>query len=237
MARRYRRDLIGHFIRNQQRTQQPCTHACCRGYRVHPANYPVILPDRTLHRASDDDLAQHFRRVSAGTTPGDRRAELQILHEMERRDRIEQQRRDRAAAAQARQREHRAAVASAQAARRMERDAEAQRIKMDAEEYTKGYLVTAQGRARGIADEEILTGRQEVFLRYATPEAKAYFADHPRPTAAYFRGRDTRIPYSDRPTRRPTRRTRALGWAPPRAPSRPRRATRALGWGDERQAG
>lgn len=46
MARRYydRRDLIGHWIRKQQRQQQPCTHARCRGHRVHPDNYPVILP-------------------------------------------------------------------------------------------------------------------------------------------------------------------------------------------------
>jgi hypothetical protein len=188
----------------------------------------VILPSRTLRRASDEDLAQHFRKVSHGDTPQDRWAEAQILHEMERRDQQEAQRR-----------QHREAVASAQAARRMEREADAQRIRLEAEEYTKGYLVTAQGRARGIADEEILTGRQDVFIRYATPEAKAYFADHPRPTAAYFRGRDTRIVYSDRPTRRTPRRTRALGWAPPRTPSRPSRKTRALGWGDpdERQAG
>jgi hypothetical protein len=131
-------------------------------------------------------------------------------------------------------RDRREAIAAGQAARRMEREADAQRIRLEAEEYTKGYLVTVQGRVRGIADEEVLTGREEVFIRYATPEAKAYFAEQPRPTAAYFRGRDTRIPYSDRPM---GRRTRALGWAPPRAPSRPRRATRALGWGGEREAG
>src|SRR6516165_9227829 len=97
MARRYydRRDLIGHWIRKQQRQQQPCTHACCRGYRVHPENFPVILPDRTLHRASDEDLAKHYRKVSAGTTSDDRRAELQILHEMERRDRADLARRER----------------------------------------------------------------------------------------------------------------------------------------------
>jgi hypothetical protein len=123
----------------------------------------------------------------------------------------------------------------------MEREAEAHRIRMEAEERTGGYLVTAEGRARGISDAEILTGRESVFIRYATDDAKAYFADHPRPTAAYLRsGKDTSVPHSDRPTRRRTpRRTRALGWAPPRAPSRPRRATRALGWGDpdQRQAG
>jgi hypothetical protein len=231
MARYNVRDLIGHWVKPRSAEGKMCPHACCRGHRVHPDNYPVILPSRLLRRASDEDLADHFHKVGDDPSPQARYAEAQILHEMERRDREQMQRR-----------QHREAVASAQAARRMEREADAERIRLEAEEYTKGYLVTAQGRARGIVDEEILTGREDVFIRYATPEAKAYFADHPRPTAAYFRGRDTRVPYSDRPTRRRPavpRRTRALGWAPPRTPSRPRRATRALGWGDsdERQAG
>jgi hypothetical protein len=77
-ARHYRRDLIGHFIRNRQRQQEPCTHACCRGYRVHPDNYPVILPKRTLRRASDHDLADHFDKVSKGDSEADRRAEAQM---------------------------------------------------------------------------------------------------------------------------------------------------------------
>jgi hypothetical protein len=84
----------------------------------------------------------------------------------------------------------------------MEREAEGERIKVQAEAATQGYLVTAQGRARGISDAEILSGREQVFIRYATPEAKSFFAENPRPTGAYFRGRDTRILYSDRPTRR-----------------------------------
>jgi hypothetical protein len=231
VARHYynRRDLIGHWITRRQREQRPCTHACCRGYRVHPGNYPVILANRTLRRASDDDLAQHFNKVSAGTTPQDRYAEAQILDEMERRDRENTQRRQRAEA-----------VAANQAARRMEREADAQRIRLEAEEHTKGYLVNVQGRARGISDEEILTGREEVFRRYASEEAREYFREHPRPTGAYFRGRDTRVHerYTERPRQRGSRKLRALGWAPPRAPSRPRRATRALGWGDsdERKA-
>lgn len=67
-----RRDLFQHFIRREQRTQRPCTHACCRGYRAHPEHYPVILPSRTLHRVSDEDLAHHFRKVSTGDSPQDR---------------------------------------------------------------------------------------------------------------------------------------------------------------------
>jgi len=64
MARRYynRRDVFKHWIRKEQRADRPCTHACCRGFRPHPEHYPVILPSRTLRRASDENLAQHFTK-------------------------------------------------------------------------------------------------------------------------------------------------------------------------------
>jgi len=107
------RDLIGHWVAPRSARGKMCPHACCRGYRVHPGNYPVILPDRLLRRASDFDLADHYDKGTRGHTAADRRAELQIIHEMERRDR-------------------------------------------------------------------------------AAEEARNYFLDHPRPTAAYFRGQDTR---------------------------------------------
>jgi hypothetical protein len=177
-----------------------------------------------LRRVSDDDLMRRYDRLSRTDTPQARYAENQVLAEAQRRDDA-----DRARAVR------REAVATNRAAVRMEREAEGERIKTEAEAYTKGYLVTAEGRARGISDAEILSGRERVFVRYATPEAKAFFAENPRPTGAYFRGRDTRIQYSDRPTpRRPVtpRRTRALGWGPPARPSKPSRRTRVLGWSD-----
>ena len=183
-----RRDRIGHFVRKQQQTRRPCTHACCRGYREHPANYPVILPDRTLRRARDEELQQHFTRLSDDPSGKARIGEARILYEMERRDRAEQQRADRAGQRARARRSQQAA----RSAGRMEREAEAQRIRLQAEAATRGDLVTPQGRARGIADEEILTGREAVFWRYATDEAKDFFTRNPRPTAAYFRGRDTR---------------------------------------------
>ena len=212
-----RRDLIGHWVKREQWQQQPCQHACCRGYRVHPKNYPVILPDRTLRRARDEDLAQHFRKVSDDPSPKARRAELQILHEMERRDRAEQVSEERAGR-QARAVEARQA---GRAARRMERESETERIRVEAEAATQGYLVNPRGRARGIADAEILTGRIAVFERYATDEARDYFSAHPRPTAAYFRGEDTRFTErATEPVRRrrgvtTPRKTRALGWSKP----------------------
>lgn len=199
-----RRDQLKHWVRKSQRADRPCTHACCRGYRVHPRNYPVILANPTLRRARDEDLAAHFTALSAIDTEQARRGEAQILHEMNRRDQADEQRRRRAEA-----------IAANRAAAKAEREAESHRIRQAAEARTQGYLVSAEGRGRGVSDAEILTGRESVFIRYASPEAKAFFAENPRPTAAYLRyGRDTRVVYSDRPSR-PRR---------PRYPTRPKAA-------------
>jgi hypothetical protein len=103
---------------------------------------------------------------------------------MERRDRADTKRREKE--------RYRDALAGNRAAKRMEIESERERIRVDAETATNGYLVNATGRARGINPEEILTGRQAVFNRYASDEARDYFTAQPRPTAAYFRGKDTR---------------------------------------------
>jgi len=191
MVRYDRRDYLMHWIRREQPANQPCTHACCRGYRQHPEHWPVILPSRRLRHVSDEDLMTRFAKLNRQDTPQARYAENQVLAEAQRRDDA-----DRARAIR------REAVAANRAERQFEREVEGERIKMEAEAYTKGYLVTAEGRARGISDAEILSGRERVFIRYATPEAKAFFAETPRPTGAYFRGKDTRITYSDRPSPR-----------------------------------
>jgi hypothetical protein len=68
-------------------------------------------------------------------------------------------------------------------------------------------MVNKKGRALGINPDEILTGREAVFRRYASDEAREYFAVNPRPTAAYFRGKDTRV--ADRATE-PKRRRRGV---------------------------
>jgi hypothetical protein len=100
----------------------------------------------------------------------------------------------------------RSAMAANRAATQMARESEAHRIRTEAEAQTGGYLVTAEGRAPGVSDAEILTGRESVFIRYATDDAKAYFASNPRPTAAYLRyGKDTSVKYSDRVRRRSAR--------------------------------
>ncbi len=198
-----RRDRIGHWVRTEQPANRKCTHACCRGYREHPDNWPLIPASRTLRLASDERLARHYDKVSADNDPRARRAELQILHEFERRDRAETARIERE--------RHRQAVAANRAADRAARsqevEAERERIRVRSEAATRGYLVNAKGRARGIDPDEILTGREAVFRRYASDEAREYFAVNPRPTAAYFRGQDTRV--SERATE-PRRRKRGV---------------------------
>jgi hypothetical protein len=139
---------------------------------------PVILPNKTLRRATDEDLAEHYQKVSGDDSPKARRAEAQVLHEMQRRDQADELR-------QARQ--------TYRSTQRTDNDAERERVYLDAEAATKGNWTNASGRARGISDKEILTGREAVFRRYASDEAREYFGEHPRPTAAYFRGKDTRV--------------------------------------------
>lgn len=185
MAVYNRRDRIGHWVRKQQPSNRHCTHACCRGYREHPDNWPIIPASRQLRSASDEKLASHYRKVTADESPQARAAELQIINELERRDRAEMRRIEKERAREAR--------AANRAAQRLEIETERERIRVDAEAATRGYLVNARGRARGIDPEEILTGREAVFQRYASDEARDYFRANPRPTAAYFRGRDTRM--------------------------------------------
>ncbi|HBW19262.1 MAG TPA: hypothetical protein DEH11_09745 [Actinobacteria bacterium] len=76
------RDLWKHWIRREQPVNRPCTHACCRGFRAHPEHYPVVLPARYLHSASDDDLAAHYSRCPEGNP----RCRDQVLDELHRRD-------------------------------------------------------------------------------------------------------------------------------------------------------
>ncbi len=193
VARYNIRDLIGHWVAPRSGAGKMCPHACCRNRRVHPDNYPVILPSKLLHRASDQDLAEHFKDVSRGSSAKDQRATAQILHEMQRRDELAE-----------RKRRHREAVVSTRAARNLEREAERERIYLAGEEFTRGNWTNRAGTRAGISDREILTGRQSVFDRYASEEAREFFRTHPRPTAAYFAGRDTRVSekYTERRRRR-----------------------------------
>lgn len=199
-----RRDQIGHWVTKQQPVYRPCTHACCRGYRAHPSNWPIIPAKMAYRTATDDQLAAHYTKLTAvENDPKARGGELQILAEFERRDRREMRRRERK---QVRER-RREAIASNRAVRRTEAEVERERIRVQAEAATQGYLVNRKGRNLGIDPDEILTGREAVFQRYASDEARDYFRVNPRPTAAYFRGKDTRV--TDRATE-PRRRPRGV---------------------------
>jgi hypothetical protein len=199
------RDLLGHYVAPRSAEGKMCPHACCRGYRVHPEHMPVILPSRLLRRASDEDLAAHYDRVG-GDSRKDQRARAQVLHEMDRRDREEQAREGRASAKFSKQLEQAEAV---------------EQSYQDAERETRGNMVNRKGRMRGVDPRTLLTGREETFRRYASEELADYYSTHHRPTAAAFRGEDTRV--HPRATE-PRRRQRGVSSVRPVSPARYRAA-------------
>ena len=181
------RDLLGHFVKPRSARQKMCPHACCRNKRVHPDNMPVILPSKLLRRASDDDLMAHYQRVQ-GDSKKDQRARAQVLHEMDRRDTAAKAKDNRA---------------HAKYSRRLEQADAAEASYVAAENATRGNMVNAKGRARAINARTLITGREADFRRYASDELAEYYATHHRPTAASFRGVDTRVhPVATEPRRR-----------------------------------
>jgi hypothetical protein len=200
MARYDIRDLIGHFVAPRRAKGKMCPHACCRGHRVHPANYPVILPNRLLRRASDDDLAEHYDKAAG---PKAEQARAQILHEMQRRDEQAIKRHDRAL-------EHKRRVF----AKRLERAEEIDRLWLEAENATRGNMLNKAGRAADIDERSLFTGPESRARRYASEELLNHWQSHPRPTAAYFQGKSTTLgPQYTAPRRRrpPSYRTGTVG--------------------------
>lgn len=181
-----RRDLIGHWITKRQKVGMMCPHACCRGHRVHPSNMPVILPDPLLKRASDQDLAAHFDKVSGQRTPDETAAYWQIMAEMERRDERDERRRASRAAAQARYKE-------LAFSRKMEREETLEASYLAAERDTRGQMLNRAGRAANVDPRSLFTGRESRARRYASDELLEHWASHPRPTSAMFAGKDTRV--------------------------------------------
>ncbi len=66
---------------------------------------------------------------------------------------------------------------------------------ISAERYTRGVMVNAEGRQRGIDGRSLLSGRQDIARKYASDELKRWWDDHPRMTFTQFRahllGRDS----------------------------------------------
>jgi hypothetical protein len=175
------RDLLGHWVKPVSKRGKMCPHACCRGKRVHPDNYPVILPSALLRKASEQDLMAHYDRVQ-GTGPKDEKARAQVLHEMDRRDRADTERARR-----------RQALAHGAYARRLEREELTEHAFTTAERATNGYMLNRKGEARGVNPRSLFTGSEERARRYASDELLEHWQAHGRPTAAMHRGQDTRV--------------------------------------------
>jgi hypothetical protein len=190
-----RRDLIGHWIRRTQPEQKMCGHACCRGYRVHPKNMPVILPNPLLRRASDEDLSDHYQKVSRGSSDDDVVAQNQILAEMDRRDRKESARQERARLAALR-------IAGIRA----ERESAVEAAYLEADRDTRGNLLNRAGIAQGVSERSLFTGSEARARRYASTELLNHWETHHRPSGSMWRGRDTRTQYHDPGSRRRGRR-------------------------------
>lgn len=158
------RDILGHFVRPKSAKGDLCQHSCCMGRRPHPERFPLILPPRMLKQASDDELAEHYGRHH--DCP---KCQRQIVRELDRRDRVIAARK---------------ATGARNRARGEFRRAEVDRELLAAEAATNGYMVNKHGRSLGIGERSLFSGSEERAHRYATPELKAYWADHPRPTAA-----------------------------------------------------
>jgi hypothetical protein len=181
------RDMLGHFVKPRSAQGDMCEHACCRGRRQHPKGTPKILPSKALRHASDENLAARYEGIT-GESKKDERARAQILHEMDRRDNEAKAKDNRAAAKYSRQLEQADAQEASYVA---------------AENATRGNMVNRKGQARGVNPRTLLTGREETFRRYASEELMEYYATHHRPTAASFRGADTRVhPKATEPRRR-----------------------------------
>ncbi len=121
-----------------------------------------------VRAATDEDLAEHYVRHD-----GCEKCRGQILREMECRD-VHQARRE-------------AAAASAKArrfSRRIERQEAIETAWQAAERDTRGHMLNAKSRARGIDDRSLFEGSEERAYRYASDELKAHWERNPRPTRA-----------------------------------------------------
>ncbi|HMD25235.1 MAG TPA: hypothetical protein VKH61_14135 [Streptosporangiaceae bacterium] len=163
------RDTLGHYVRPKSARGDLCPHSCCQGKRRHPARLPAYIPPKMLKQASDNQLAEHYSEH--GDCPKCRR---QIEREMDRRD-----------LAEARQRGARS--------RATERGETVEHHYVTAERETRGSMVNRKGQAAGVDPRSLFTGSEERARRYASDELLEHWQTTGRPTAAMFRGEDTRV--------------------------------------------
>jgi hypothetical protein len=167
-----RRDVFSHWIRKDQQTGRPCTHACCRGLRAHPEGYPVAKRSKYLRHATDKEVFDFYGKAK------DDRGREQALAEAQRRD-VAQERRE---AAEERRRQR-------WTARKRARAAEVERLWLEAENATKGVMLNRRGREAGVNERTLFTGPESRARKYASEELLNWWEYHPRPTEAYFEGR------------------------------------------------
>lgn len=171
-----RRDFFGHWVTKAEPTNRPCQHACCRGLRAHPDNYPVTKRARWMRYQSDDQLAAYYGRHQ-GDTPRDEAARAQVLADMQRRD-LQAETRERA--------DERRRLR--QSSRRIERGEAIEREWRQAEAATNGYMLNRRGREAGINERTLFRGPEARARKYASEELLTYWESHPRPTEAYLQG-------------------------------------------------
>jgi len=172
MARYNVRDLIGHWVKPRSRAGKMCPHKCCRGYRGHPDNFPVILPRELLRTASERDLIAHYEQHGARDCASCEKVRTQVLGEIDRREDAGKLRE-----AQRRGAEH------CKFARRLERQEIIEAEIARAERATNGEMVNRAGVRRGVTVQSLFTGSEARALRYATPELLEHWQRHPRPSA------------------------------------------------------
>lgn len=176
-----RRDLFSHWVRKDEAARRPCHHACCRGMRPHPENYPLVKRNAYLRWSSDAELRDFYSRHQ-GDSQDDQRYRDQVLAEMQIRD----ERDERRSAAEERRRA-RASLARADRAAAVE----AEYLAADAQ--TRGNMLNRRGREAGVSEKSLFTGPESRARKYASEELLEYWQHHPRPTTAHLEGQEGRL--------------------------------------------
>jgi hypothetical protein len=144
--------------------------------RVHPLDQPVVLPNKYLRYASDQQLADHYARAQ-GNTAAQEAARHQVLHEMQRRDQAQERRE----ATEERRRIR-------YTARRTARGEAIETAWLAAQADTRGNMLDRRGREAGINERTLFTGPESRARKYASEELLNHWENHPRPTETFFSG-------------------------------------------------
>lgn len=169
------RDLLGHWVKPKQAAGEMCPHACCKGRRVHPERFPVILPRTLLREAPERELWAHLDRYGGGRQGG--KVGEQIVAELTRREASQ----DKARARRDRAKDR----------RRTKDDEFRSHLEnewLQAERSTAGVMLNRAGRDAGIDERSLFTGPESRVQKYASPELRRYFENHPRVSRSEFMG-------------------------------------------------